>query len=665
MQVEEFIQSPRIETKSKQLLMECIRQFYYNWELPSQENWKSQQYEPIRLFFETEILEDFASNVLEFVSDSTYDELEKYMQTNYGVSLVGVGSDVVSSSKKQKLPKYMGSLDKVKTEQELFKWMDKQSTLKLSNDFIISQKLDGISALFYRNGNDSFLFTRGNGEYGQNISHLLPFLNFPKTIKNQTQFAIRGELIIPNNSEAFHNVQNLRNVVCGLVHSKEQDQSKLEHVRFVVYRYYTNGMTLLHQLQFLEKHNFHTPAHLQLSTNQLDINKLISIQEIMAENGEYQIDGLVVTNNICMNDNDEIGKNPSHSVAFKVAGTAVQTLIKDIEWNVSKYGVIKPRIQLEPIVIGGARIEWVTGNNAKYIVEHKLGPNSIVELIRSGDVIPKIERVIKSTTAKLPSNLKWKWNKTNVDIVIDDENQVNSEMESQKLLFFFQELEAPSLGPKTIERLYECGFKTIPDILSLTLEQLMSDCNYKQLSANNILKGIHFCKEKLTNIPEHLFMYVSGCFGIGFGSKKLQCIMEQYPNFEQLLDTKTRTELVQLLKNVRGIASMAEPFIVNFPTYIEFKTTMQSFVTFQQTSPTQTDIKGVVVFSGFRNKQYQEKIEERGWQVQDNVTKKTNYVIFKDDDTSSKCTKAKSLNIPVLSIDQFSANIGLQFKLSN
>jgi NAD-dependent DNA ligase len=555
----------------------------------------------------------------------------------------------------------MGSLDKVKTEQELTKWTDKQSNAKSATDFIVTQKLDGISALFYRNGNNSFLFTRGNGEYGQNISHLLPFLNFPKTIPNQNEFVVRGELIIPNNDELFQNVQNLRNVVCGLVNSKEQDAGKFEHVRFVAYRYYSNGMTMLQQLQFLEQNKFDVPMYVRISLIQLDIEKLVSIQENMVQNGEYQIDGLVVTNNISMSDNDEIGKNPSHSVAFKIAGVSVQTSIKDIEWNVSKYGVIKPRIQLEPVLIGGARIEWVTGNNAKYIVDNKLGPDSIVELIRSGDVIPKIQRVVKATTAKLPSNLKWTWNKTNVDIILCEQDETNSEMESQKLLFFFQELETPNLGPKTVEKLYECGFKTVPDILSLTLYHLLNECHYKQLSANNILKGINFCKEKLTNIPEYLFMYVSGCFGIGFGSKKLQSIMEQYPNFEQLLQTQTQSELVQTLKKVRGIASMAETFITHFPNYIEFKKTMQPFVSFQSATkaPTQTEVNGIVVFSGFRNKQYLEKLEAKGWQVQDNVTKKTNYVVFKDDDTSSKCTKAKSFNIPVLSIDQFSADVGL------
>lgn len=664
MQVQDFVQSTSIKLKSKRQLMECIRQFYYNWYLPTDEDWTSDKYEEIRTFFGTDSLDEFANNVLEEVSDSTYDKLEKYIESvDSAYNKNNVGSAIMETSKKQKLPKYMGSLDKVKTQPEITKWVNKQSV----GDYIVTQKLDGISALFYMNESECCLFTRGNGEVGQNISHLIPYLNCFQSIlpflkkKKQFPFAVRGELILPTNVKEFEHIENLRNVVNGLIHAKEQDQSKLQFVHFVSYRFYCDKMTLLDQLQFLNKNNFEIPMYIRVLSSNLTLEKLQSVQEMMVQDGNYQMDGLVVSNNVQMEDNDEIGKNPSHSVAFKLAGTAVQTLVQDIEWNVSKYGVVKPRIKVSPIKIGGARIEWVTGNNARFIVDNNIGKDSIIEIIRSGDVIPKIERIVKSTTPLLPTNVQWEWNKTNVDIILSKSNTNSSQMDSQKLLFFFQELESPNLGPKTVEKLYNCGFDTVPAILSLTSEQLINDCGYKQLSANKVLKGINNCKTKLQNIPEYLFMYVSGCFGSGFGNKKLKQIMDQYPNFQHMAETKTTSELVEMVKKVRGISSMADTFVSNFANYIEFKKSMQHLVSIEQSQSNQKtqEVKGIVVISGFRNENFERQIELKGWEVAENVTKQTNCVVFKYDSNTNKCNKARSYNIPVLTVDEFCEKLNL------
>ena len=67
----------------------------------------------------------------------------------------------------------------------------------------------------------------------------------------------------------------------------------------------------------------------------------------------------------------------------------------NVEWNASKHGYMIPRIQFESVNIGGAVLSFTTGFNGKYIVDNKIGKGAVLKIIRSGDVIPKVEKVTK------------------------------------------------------------------------------------------------------------------------------------------------------------------------------------------------------------------------------------------------------------------------------
>ena len=108
----------------------------------------------------------------------------------------------------------------------------------------------------------------------------------------------------------------------------------------------------------------------------------------------------------------------------------------NVLWSPSKDGYLKPRIQIEPVVLGGAKIEYATAFNAAFVEEKKLGIGSLVKLVRSGDVIPHIMDVIEpAEKAKMP-DVAYKWNDTHVDIILEDAEQDETVKEKNIVGFF-------------------------------------------------------------------------------------------------------------------------------------------------------------------------------------------------------------------------------------
>jgi NAD-dependent DNA ligase len=130
--------------------------------------------------------------------------------------------------------------------------------------------------------------------------------------------------------------------------------------------------------------------------NQLETslsNKLLS--EVLVDwrkNYKYEIDGVIVAHNkIYM---ERKNKNPEHAFAFKMVlmDQVVEAKVVNVLWSPSKDGYLKPRVQIEPVELGGVTITYATGKNASFIEKNKIGIGAIIELIRSGDVIPILKR---------------------------------------------------------------------------------------------------------------------------------------------------------------------------------------------------------------------------------------------------------------------------------
>lgn len=656
--------------KDISLFINIVKNYYYNNDLPTKE-----EENKMKQWFNLNNLKEVES-FLSSISDNQYDQMVEMVQLN---TLKDVGA--TPHNKKCNLPVFMGSLDKIKNDTDYLSWKKKLSNTEL----MITEKLDGISSLLTLNivngKKEIKLYTRGNGKIGCDISHLVKYMNLKQQInnifldfKNKLPIYIRGELVI---SRFVNDNLNLRNIVSGLVHTKEITDDiilKLKEVDLVAYRLYNCNYNFLSQIEKLDELTFNIPQYKVLKNPSFE--RLEMVLDEFVDESRYQIDGIVVSHNSIYNI-DPVDKNPEHSIAIKNTGESRETEVVDIQWNVSKHGVYKPRVKIQPVNINGAKIEWVTGFNGKYIYDNQIGKGTLIEIERSGDVIPNIKKVIKSTKADMPKG-EWEWNKTRVDICIKEE--YNDEMEIKKLFIFFQELECPHLGPKTIETLYENGFKTVLDVLELTKEDLLNTNKFKDKSAENVLSGIKVAKDFLMNINElnlHILMYGSGSFGFGFGSKKIKLILECFPKIVEEYNENNREEWITNVKSVKGISEQAEPFVDSINKYKKFIKTIKNYIQYttlskekesnKQKTKTSSRIGDegpsskteVIVLSGFRDKLLKQTLEENGHIVNDNVSKETTIVIYNKDDTSSKCQKAKKMGIKLIQKDDILTHLNI------
>jgi NAD-dependent DNA ligase len=133
-------------------------------------------------------------------------------------------------------------------------------------------------------------------------------------------------------------------------------------------------------------------------------------------------------------------------MAYKKNVDKAMAVVKQVLWSVSKNGFLKPRIEIEPVDLCGAQISFLTGFNAKYINDHKIGKGAILEITRSGDVIPHILDVVQEGKLENPPYADLTWSDTGVDLMVTD--KTNKESLVKKIHFFFKTLEIKQIAEK-------------------------------------------------------------------------------------------------------------------------------------------------------------------------------------------------------------------------
>ena len=203
------------------------------------------------------------------LSDDMYDLVKNYLKKidpkNPYFKRIGADEET-----KVTLPYWMGSLDKIKDDQKAIDSWKK----KYKGSAIVSDKLDGISCLFYKNDNDIKIYTRGNGTEGQDISHLRNYITFPNI--NETKFAIRGELIISRkNWDLIKDLgSNARNVVAGAIHSKILNKTILGHIEFLAYDIMYPEMKIEDSFNYFTKNNIKSAYYKLLEFDDINLQTL-------------------------------------------------------------------------------------------------------------------------------------------------------------------------------------------------------------------------------------------------------------------------------------------------------------------------------------------------------------------------------------------------------
>jgi len=606
------------------------------------------------------------------LSDNQYDIIKSYFEKLYpDHSLLNeIGAPV--ELHKTTLPVFMPSMNKIKPDTKaLPKWILKYPPSS-EHSYVLSAKLDGVSGL-YTNDNPSKtpkLYTRGNGKIGQDISHFIPYIgNSLPELSNEKTITVRGEFIIPKKLFVKHYAKkfaNARNMVSGIINSKSIDKKKLAHVHFITYELICPEHRPYTQMSKLSsEYNFDVVKHKKVNhvTNESLSTLLVEWRDSYA----YEIDGIIVAYNVKTEFSKRKNKNPEHAFAFKMilSDQVAEATVVDVLWAPSKDGYLKPRIKIDPIVLGGVKIEYATAFNAKYVVDNNIGIGTVIQLVRSGDVIPHIMGVTSSPEKpKLPSipSDQYTWNDTHVDFILIDKKQ-NSIVVEKNILGFFKGLSVETIGPGNIRKIIKAGYDSIPKIIAMTKDDLLTIPTFKEKMATKIHDNIH---ETLNSIDLPSIMHASNIFGRGFGVKKIKPILETFP---AILCTPI-TSVKKTIEDVESIKGMAhktsERFVNNISNFLEFihETNHPNLIKLISQPYHHGDVKTSnvnhplhgkkIVLTGFRDKELVKKIESYGGVQTSSVSKNTFVVLVKDkDEDTGKAEQAREKNIPIMTADEF------------
>ena len=506
------------------------------------------------------------------ITDLDLEEVNKDKDVNKDVNK---DKDIILKVDKQfaKLPYEMWSMDKIKPDtNSLTKYK-----MKYGGPYVISAKLDGVSGLYTTeesvDGLKSRLYTRGSGVTGQVINHLIPYLKLPV----EKDLVIRGEFIIKKSvfdSKYKDKFSNSRNFVIGIINKKKFKKEDIEIIKdidFVAYEVIkpfglkpSEQFNKLEQFN-LEKINMLTAKYItNIQYDELTNDYLSEKLTDWRENYEYQIDGI-----ICSNDEvyERTSGNPEHSFAFKsiISDSFAEAKIININWNPSKSGLLKPQIQIEPVTIQSTQIQFITGNNAKFIENNKLGLGAVVKVIKAGDIIPKIESVILPAEKIMYPNVNYKWDDKHVELMLVDNE--TDEVKIKQIMHFFKILQVESMGRGNISKIINSKHaNSIEDILKFTKDDFQLIEGIKDKLSSKIYNSI---KDRLQFASLETIAAASNIFGNGFGVITFQTILNEEPNiFIQDVDKES---IIKSLKNINNIGnSKAKKFADSYNKFKQF-----------------------------------------------------------------------------------------------
>jgi NAD-dependent DNA ligase len=581
------------------------------------------------------------------MSDSEYDILiEELAEMSPEDELLSVvGHEILDETRKARLPIPMASMNKIKTLDEIKDWQ-RLKLIPNAVEIICTPKYDGLSLCVDEVIGEAI--TRGDGVYGQRSTEHYRLIGNHLDINNIFSYSY-GEVIMPKQvflDKYSNDFANPRNLVAGLINSKTVSES-LRDCNFIKYGAVTAKNTFTTKKELLDSLNerqetkvaYHVCGILDLSED-----LLISLFKEWSE--DYEIDGIILeVNNLATQESlgrETSSGNPVWARAFKHESfeQKAESEVIGISWNISKNGLLKPIIHINPIRLDGVTVSNVTGNNARFVKDMGIGVGAKVIVKRSGMVIPKIVDVVQTVDFIEPTieGIDVIWNEAGIELITLTETE---DQKLKKIVAFFEILEADNVGEGVVTQLWDAGYKTIKDVLNITVDQLESIDRFGKRKAKIVFDSI---KKSITGVQLSKIQHASGVFP-GLGSKKL-ALLEHFdgkPTIDQVME-------------IEGFAEIsARTFVDNYDIFRTFVEGLP--VTIEQKVEVVlagTDLVGkTFVFTGVRRKDLEEVIVSRGGVIGGSVSKNTTYLVMKEKGSgSSKETKAISLGVVILTVEE-------------
>jgi DNA ligase (NAD+) len=509
--------------------------------------------------------------------------------------------------------------------------------------FKITPKLDGLAA----RDDGKILATRGNGVVGYEISNV-----FQKGI---TPLGGRG--------------LGLGEIVVLKSYFSEHLMDKFEHPRNMVV-----GIVSSDVLNEFAKRALQDKAVIFVPSAKLPswtghanemIENMEKIMTSLIDNTDYPTDGIIVE---VMNEDvkNYMGATTHHyrwQIAVKTKGETAVTVVEDIIWQVGRTGNVTPVMKVRPVSLSGASIKRVTAHHAGLIQKKRIGINAEIEIIRSGEVIPKLERVIKdsqqviipSTCPSCGRTLEW-----NNEFLKCNNTSCKAQIE-QRISHWFKTLgNADWFGIKTIKRLVENGYDTLEKIYAMEEKDFLA-LGFGPVQSKNLFNAIGESRSKA--VEDWRFLSAFGIPDLGNGdSRKLL----SHLTLEELLH-----ETPKNIEKIDGFGAITSSSITK--GIAEIKPTMDHMLSLGfnlERTPPLTDLHALespirgkgIVFTGKMahgtREEMQTEARNLGANPQSAVSRKTDLLVCGDDVGSTKIHKARELGVRILTEMEYYEMLG-------
>jgi DNA ligase (NAD+) len=510
------------------------------------------------------------------------------------------------------------------------------------------------------------------------------FKNIPVTIPYKGELILRGEAVIKYSDferingqieDADAKYKNPRNLCSGSVRQLNNEITAQRNVNFYAFslvRAQEQGEavsfhnSMQEQYQFLAAQGFSVVEHCTVTKD--SVAQAVSMFAEKIQHFDVPSDGLVL-----MLDDLEYGRSlgstakfPRNGIAFKWADETAETTLREIEWSPSRTGLINPVAIFDPVELEGTTVSRASVHNVSIVEGLKLGIGDKIEVYKANMIIPQIaENHTKSGNITIPEVCPACGGKTEIRQLNDVRSLycTNPECVAKKIkkfsLFVSRDaLNIEGLSEETLEKLIDKGFiRQYADIFRLARyeDEIVTMYGFGQKSYDKLQQSVDFAR----TVELHALIYALGIPNIGVANAKMICRAFRY-DLNQMISADVET-----LVGIEGIGEVIAESYHDFFADDKNRKELQellSELTIAEAEKIEEDSKisgKTFVITGsvthFANRgEVKALIESKGGKVTGSVTSKTDYLINNDTTSnSSKNKKAKELNIPILSEEEF------------
>lgn len=601
--------------------------------------------------------------------DDLYDQLKR-LEDESGIiysdsPTQNLGDYVYSSLPKLKHESPMLSLDKTKDREVLKKWL-------WNKEGVLSWKLDGLTVvLTYQDGKLTKAVTRGNGLIGEEITENAKFfLNVPLSIPFKGKLTVRGEAVISysdfkeiNDAEQGR-FKNPRNLASGSVRALDTNQVKKRKVQVIIFEVIqgseenlvTDKFTWISHLGF-------QPVDYEVVNADNILQKIQDFENRITSNN-IPSDGLVLTFNDSAYGRSlgMTGKFPKHSMAFKWQDEVEETVLRLVEWNTSRTGLINPVAVFDPVYLEGTEVSRATLNNVSFIKDLHLGIGDTIEVYKANMIIPQVlSNKTRSDNLIIPDECPTCGAATEIVTLNGTQTLRCTNLDCpakflNKLIHFCSRdaMDIQGLSKKTLEFLIDKGWvSSLIDLYSLQAKEVQWSMirGYSTVSVRKILAAI----ESSTHTESNRFLYALGIPKIGKHQSK--ALIQVYGSWNNFVDHREED-----FSQIPGIGDCLNDNIHKWfndlyeQEHIKELSEMMIFEDMDVSAKGKFEGKTFCITGKLsRNRsELVDYIEKNGGHVSGSVSKNTDYLINNDKgSSSSKNRKAIELGISIITENDF------------